>query len=367
MPNLKKSLLKRKKQIRKVFMERKYYEMQDIEQERRLRNMLNVLPKFCHEYFIGIQQRTGTKTRLGYAYDLSLFFEFIKENNPTLRNTEIHDFDLDLLDKLSPFDIEEYMNHLRVYEKDGVEHTNKERGIARKLAAVRSMYNYFYKKQVIKTNPPALVSTPKQHEKNIIRLETDEVVELLDTMESGENLTKNQKVFADKTRVRDLAIVTTLLGTGIRVSELVGLDMNDIDLKNQALKVHRKGGKEQMVYFGDEVNEALLSYLDERKNTVTADENEHAFFLRLRQQRIGVRAVEKLVKKYASTVTPLKPITPHKLRSTYGTTLYKETGDIYLVADVLGHSDINTTRKHYAAQADENRRKAARIVKLRED
>ncbi len=347
-------------------MDRKYYEMQDIEQERRLRNMQNQLPKFCREYFIGIEQRTSTKTRLGYAYDLSLFFEYIKENNPTFKNIEIHDFTLDLLDNLSPFDIEEYLNHLRVYEKNGVEHTNKERGIARKLAAVRSIYNYFYKKQIIKNNPPALVETPKLREKNIVRLETDEVVELLDTMETGENLTKNQKAFADKTRVRDLAIVTTLLGTGIRVSELVGLDMNDIDFKNQALKVHRKGGKEQLVYFGDEVYDALIEYLEERKDTATASENENAFFLSLRKQRIGVRAVEKLVKKYASTVTPLKPITPHKLRSTYGTTLYNETGDIYLVADVLGHSDVNTTRKHYAAQADENRRKAARVVKLRE-
>ena len=347
-------------------MERKYYEMQDIEQEKRLKNMLAVLPRFCREYFIGIEQRTSTKTRLGYAYDLSLFFDYIKENNPMVKETEIHDFDLELLENLTPFDIEEYLNHLRVYEKDGTLHTNKERGIARKLAAVRSLYNYFYKKQVIKNNPPALVVTPKLHEKNIIRLDTDEVVELLDTMETGENLTKNQQAFSDKTRVRDLAIVTTLLGTGIRVSELVGLDLSDVDFKNQALKVHRKGGKEQTVYFGDEVCDALLAYLEERKDIVTANENENAFFLSLRKQRICVRAVEKLVKKYAGSVAPLKPITPHKLRSTYGTTLYNETGDIYLVADVLGHSDVNTTRKHYAAQADENRRRAARIVKLRE-
>lgn len=87
----------------------------------------------------------------------------------------------------------------------------------------------------------------------------------------------------------------------------------------------------------------------------------------MQKKRIGVRAVEKLVKKYASQVTTLKKISPHKLRSTYGTTLYRETGDIYLVADVLGHSDVNTTKKHYAQQSDDNRRRAARIVKLREE
>ena len=86
----------------------------------------------------------------------------------------------------------------------------------------------------------------------------------------------------------------------------------------------------------------------------------------MQNKRIGVRSVEKLVKKYAQKVTVLKKITPHKLRSTYGTTLYNETGDIYLVADVLGHKDVNTTRKHYAQMQDEIRRKAAKAVKLRD-
>mgnify|MGYP000822192579 CR=1 FL=1 len=87
----------------------------------------------------------------------------------------------------------------------------------------------------------------------------------------------------------------------------------------------------------------------------------------MQNKRISVRAVEKLVKKYASKVTSLKKITPHKLRSTYGTALYQETGDIYLVADVLGHRDVNTTKKHYAAMDDARRRKAATAVHLRED
>ena len=86
----------------------------------------------------------------------------------------------------------------------------------------------------------------------------------------------------------------------------------------------------------------------------------------MQNRRLTVRGVENLVKKYASKVTSMKKITPHKLRSTYGTNLYRETGDIYLVADVLGHKDVNTTRKHYAAMQDENKRKAAKAVKLRE-
>lgn len=107
--------------------------------------------------------------------------------------------------------------------------------------------------------------------------------------------------------------------------------------------------------------------LGERKLIVPQDGHENALFLSLQKRRIGVRAVENLVKKYSSLVTNLKKITPHKLRSTYGTALYKETGDIYLVADVLGHKDVNTTKKHYAAIEDERRRKARNAVKLRKD
>ena len=157
-----------------------------------------------------------------------------------------------------------------------------------------------------------------------------------------------------------------LLGTGIRVSECVGLDVEDVDFKNNGIKVTRKGGNEMVVYFGHEVEKALKKYLEVRKNIVPVAGHEHALFYSTQRKRIGIQAVENLVKKYAGAITTTKKITPHKLRSTYGTTLYQETGDIYLVADVLGHRDVNTTKKHYAAMDDARRRKAATAVHLRE-
>ncbi|MFR6563101.1 MAG: tyrosine-type recombinase/integrase [Eubacterium ventriosum] len=154
----------------------------------------------------------------------------------------------------------------------------------------------------------------------------------------------------------------------MRVSECVGIDINDIDFKNSGIKIRRKGGNETVIYFGEEVENALLDYLEERKLIVPQDGHENALFLSLPEKtyRCTCRR-ENLVKKYSSLVTNLKKITPHKLRSTYGTALYKETGDIYLVADVLGHKDVNTTKKHYAAIEDERRRKARNAVKLRKD
>ena len=144
-------------------------------------------------------------------------------------------------------------------------------------------------------------------------------------------------------------------------------EMNDIDYKNDRIKVRRKGGYEANVYFGDEVRNALLAYHEQRKHIIPASGHEDAMFLSLQNKRITTRAVENLVKKYASKVTTMKKITPHKLRSTYGTNLYRESGDIYLVADVLGHKDVNTTRKHYAANEEERGRLARKLVHLRED
>lgn len=236
----------------------------------------------------------------------------------------------------------------------------------RKISSLKSFYNYFFRIEKLTTNPATLVQLPKLHEKEIIRLDVDEVALLLDEVEQGDNLTEKQKAFHNRTRIRDLALLTLLLGTGIRVSECVGLNLDDVDFKNGGIHIHRKGGKEVTIYFGTEVEDALLDYLDARKDITAAQGSEEALFLSLQRKRINVRSVENLVKKYAKLVTPLKKITPHKLRSTYGTNLYRETGDIYLVADVLGHSDVNTTKKHYAALEDERRRSARNAVKLRE-
>lgn len=277
------------------------------------------------------------------------------------------DFTLDHLDQITVTDLEEYMEYLKYrFNEHNQEIVNKERGIMRKISSLKSFITTFpYRK--LKTNPAALVQLPKLHEKEIIRLDIDEVALLLDAVEQGDGLTDKQKAFHNRTKLRDLALLTLLLGTGIRVSECVGLDINDIDFKNGGIHIHRKGGKEVTVYFGTEVETALQDYLDERNDIIPEEGSENALFLSLQKKRMNVRSVENLVKKYAKIVTPLKKITPHKLRSTYGTNLYRETGDIYLVADVLGHSDVNTTKKHYAALEDERRRSARNAVKLREN
>ena len=344
-----------------------YHEQEDIENTKRIRGILKELPPFCTDFFRGIEPRTSARTRLAYAYDLKTFFDFLKQANPELKTKELRDFPLSILDEIKLMDLEEYMEYLKCYSTEKREDLmNTERGIMRKVSTVKSFYNYFYRTERIQNNPASLLQLPKIHEKEIIRLDVDEVARFLDEVEDGECLTEKQKAYHAKTKLRDLAMMTLLLGTGLRVSECVGLNINDVDFRNGGLRIHRKGGKEVIVYFGAEVEYALQDYLSEREHIVPEEGSEEALFLSMQRKRINVRSVEKMVKKYAQLVTPLKKITPHKLRSTYGTNLYRETGDIYLVADVLGHKDVNTTKKHYAALEDERRRSARNKVQLRE-
>ena len=334
----------------------------------KLRELIEDLPSYVKDFFRGIDSQTSSRTRIAYAYDLRVFYRYLHENNPSFAKKEIRDISLEDLQSLKPLDIEEYLDYVRVYSSRNTNvRSNDLSAIKRKLASLRSFYKYYYQKELITYNPVALVAMPKMREKNIVRLDADEVSVLLDHVDNGEHLTKRQLAWHERSRVRDLAMMTLMLGTGIRVSECVGLNINDVDFKNSAISIFRKGGKEVTVYFGDEVQEALQDYMRERKTIIAESGHENALFLSSQKKRMTTRTVENMVKKYTQTVTMSKNITPHKLRSTYGTNLYRATGDIYLVADVLGHSDVNTTKKHYAAIDDDIRRKARDQVKLRKD
>jgi site-specific recombinase XerD len=336
----------------------------------KLRKVLRDLPSFCTEYFRGIEPLTSILTRINYGYDLRLFFEFLTKEVPVFKGKMPAQLTMDDMKRIEAVHLEMFLEHITYYnrsEDDAAGLENHESGKARKLSAIRSCFSHFYKKGYLDRNVTELVDIPKIHEKAIIRLDVDEVAKLLDSVENGEGLTETQKRYHKYTRQRDLTLLTLFLGTGIRISECVGLNITDFDFKTNGFKVTRKGGNQVLLYFGDEVRKELDDYLEERNRIEPAPDHEDALFLSLQRKRLSNRAIQNLVKKYARIISPLKKISPHKLRSTYGTALYQETGDIYLVADVLGHKDVNTTKKHYAAISDDKRRMAARVIKLRDD
>ena len=342
-----------------------YYVKRNISDLDKIAELLNELPSFCEDYFLGIETRTSSQTRLKYAYDLRIFFNFLCQRK--YKNLDVLDLTLEHLEAVSHNDIEFFLSYLSHYRFRDKHLSCDERAKARKLSAIRAIFKYFFNKGLIQVDNAAKVPTPKLHEKEIIRLDADEVSALIHVAESGKGLSPHAEGYHNKTKVRDTAILTLFLGTGIRISELVGLDNNSFDFEENSFLVTRKGGNQAILFFSDEVKYALQEYIAEKRNDPKVPETEEAFFLSMQYKRINVRTVEILVKKYSKLVSPLKKITPHKLRSTYGTRLYNSTGDIYIVADVLGHRDVNTTKKHYAAITQENRRRVASAVKLRQE
>ena len=332
------------------------------------RDTLRELPDVCYDFITAIDSTTQPLTRYAYASDLKLFFGFLSDEHPRFSGKRPADMTVEDLSRVTSRDIYLYLDYLSLYIKDDAEITNDNLGKMRKLSSLRSFYKFLYKNGYIDADPAALVDMPKRRQKPIIRLEIDEVARMLDLVETGEKLTERQQKYNEHTRMRDLAIVTLFLGTGIRVSELVGIDVDDLDFSINGFLVTRKGGNQAILYFPDEVADVLKRYLKLRMTMTPLPGHENALFLSLQNKRISVRAVQMMVKKYAKQAAPLKQhLSPHKLRSTFGTNLYRETGDIYLVADVLGHSDVNTTRRHYAAMSEDRRRLAAQSVHLRED
>ena len=350
----------------------KYRDEVDAKRILQIREICRNLPQACGDFLRSIAVTTSTLTRLAYAIDLNTFFYFLHQERISFADKPVSLLNDSDLANLTQSDLTAYTEYLTYYLKSDDQHSDEERvyvnhdlSIKRKLCSIRSFYDYLFKNQRIPSNVTELVSLPKIHEKPILRLSRAEMEKILSTAQSGDEMTKGQKRFQKLTAKRDYAMLSLFLGSGMRVSECVGINLNDLDMENNAVLVTRKGGNQVVLYFPPEVAEALAEYLEERNKTEALPGHEDALFLSLQRKRITQRAVQNLVKKYARVAAPLKPrISPHKLRSTYAMNLYQETGDIYLVADVLGHTSVDTTRKHYADMTDARRRMAAEHVHL---
>lgn len=349
-----------------------YREKIDAERIVQIRAIARELPTACSDFFSAIAVTTGTFTRLAYAIDLKTFFQFLQTERVRFSHKPLYAFTDDDLSQVSQSDLTAYVEYLTFYYKNEPDSdaplkpmVNHDLSIKRKLCSIRSFYDYLFKNGRVPANVTTLVPLPKIHEKPILRLTQAEMQRMLEQAATGDGMTARQQAWHKLTVKRDFALLSLFLGTGVRVSECVGMNISDVNLENNAFLVTRKGGNQVVLYFPPEVAEALAEYMEEREKMETQPGHEDALFLSMQKRRITQRAVQNLVKKYAAIAAPLKPrISPHKLRSTFATNLYNKTGDIYLVADVLGHTSVDTTRKHYADMTDERRRMAAEKVEL---
>ncbi len=207
--------------------------------------------------------------------------------------------------------------------------------IARKLAALRTFFRFLTREGRLEKNPARLVSTPRLDKKIPGRLEVKEVEKLLECPDTSNPLGR-----------RDQAILELIYATGLRVSELVGLDRTSIELDAQLVRARGKGRKERLVPFGEPATDALETYLLDRPELVRRGAGTDALFLNARGQRLTTRSVHRLVRKYLSQAALRSGLSPHSLRHAFATHLLERGADLRSIQELLGHSSLSTTQKY---------------------
>lgn len=329
-----------------------------------LQNLLCNMPKFVNDFLNDkmAAEKFQVSTALGYARNIYAFLEYLTQKDGLFENMPIKKISLKMMDTVTYRQINDFLVHIEKYYVTGENkaRTNGTASKARKLSAIRSLYNYLLTHHLVENNPCFGVDTPTVKEKPIIYLEREEKKMFMRSVAEGAGLTEEQeKHNGEHQRMRDYTITTLLLCTGMRASEVVGIDIEDINDITESIMIIRKGNKVQNIYLDTEMLEILHNYIEYYRPLFRPEADEHALFLNRNGRRLGVRGLENLVKKYADAALGRgNKISPHKLRATYGTDLYNRTDDIYLTADALGHSNIQTTARHYASMGDKHRKNA---------
>lgn len=329
-----------------------------------LQDLLCLLPEFVNNFVNDkmAAEKFQSSTALEYARNIYAFLDYLVGEDSYFGNIPVEKITLDMMDSVTYRQVNDFLVHIERYYVEGEKQarTNGTASKARKLSAIRSLYNYLLTHHLVKNNPCFGVDTPTVKEKPIIYLEREEKSMFLQSVSDGTGLTKGQESHnGEHQRMRDYVITTLLLCTGLRASELVGINIEDINDTTESILVVRKGNKVQNIYLAPEMLEMLHDYIDNYRPLFYPTDDERALFLNRDGDRLGVRGLEYLVKKYANASLGMgNKITPHKLRSTYGTEIYEKTDDIYLTADALGHSNIQVTARHYANMSEKHRKNA---------
>ena len=321
-------------------------------------SLLDTMPDFCMKFYDGKQQRLTPKTQWMYANRMNMFLHFLHDNVKYFEDKDISEYTLADLKYITTEDANNfvtYLNHKKPSKK--ADTFNKKETSANYIACISAYFTYFVKNRYLDINPFEAVENIKKRKKDLIYLDEEEQNSLLGTIQSGEGLSKRQKLALDKNMLRELCICSLLLDTGIRVSELVGIDIDDINMNKNMIYINRKGAKEGHVYFSQDMKMLLEEYLEFREYYSPTDD-ERALFLastaKNKGHRLSVRSVQLLVKKYAiaAKIPKARQITPHKLRSSFAMDALKATGNLALVQKMLGHDNISTTTIY--AQAEDS-------------
>ena len=296
-------------------------------------------PEFLRDYASHMAMIKGNseKTVCEYLLDIRTFFRYmiVKDGDTQpddFEDISIRDLTLDAANRVTSQNVIDFLMYA------GFERENSPTTRMRKLSALRSLFHYLHgKKHLIDSDPTAGVDSPKKKRVLPKYLSVDEALRLLETVKSDSE---------SKTVKRDYAIITLFLNTGMRLSELVGLNLQSFAPDLSTVKVLGKGNKERMVYLNAAARDAVAEYLRVRLDPKYISTSEKAMFISLREQRISNKTVQWMVHRYLSLAgLGSKGLSVHKLRHTAATLMY-QTGkvDIRVLKDILGHEQLNTTQ-----------------------
>ncbi len=308
----------------------------------KIKKHLNEYPKYITNYYYSLSEKSHT-TKINYINKVNRFLQFLKEKGYDIDNIEI-------FKEIKPSLINIYTgNYL------GGEGCNK----ATNFYAIKNFFNFLENDEYISSNPCNKANTPKDRKKHEITALTPEEIQIIknNILEGvGSDYSKSTH---EEWKSRDMAIVMMGLSLGLRIGSMIEMNIEDIDFENQKIRIVVKGNIEKDVFFSNKIKEILLDWLEDREKIMYDYYDDGALFISNQKKRISYNGVNKLLKKYTYNID--KKITPHKLRSTCATNIYNKTSDIYLTADVLGHSNIQNT-KRYAMISEKREREAAELM-----
>ncbi|OGP79259.1 MAG: tyrosine recombinase XerC [Deltaproteobacteria bacterium RBG_16_49_23] len=285
----------------------------------------DLIQQFIH--YLSAEKNASPHTCRCYQKDLEEFENFLKS-----QGGEISLRGKPEMEKVDRIVIRKYLSVLH--------RKNKKSSIARKISTLRSFFRYLAKEKLVSSNPAKAVSTPKVEKYLPATLTVDEAFRLMES--PGRSSEKPSKAEAKKRAVRDRAILELLYSSGLRVGELVGLNLKHLDLRLGIVRVMGKGRKERIVPIGKKAIEALNAYLERRGNP----EDEGALFINLRGGRLTSRSVGRLIKQYTRSSGIVRRVSPHSLRHSFATHLLDAGADIREIQEMLGHASLSTTQRY---------------------
>lgn len=328
----------------------------------------NQLPAFMGNFFLYLKNAVALSTRAAYLEDILFFCKYLVNDKKLTEAENTADIKIIEFNSITSRDINNFIgNYCSRYivknEKSIKVMENNTRTLSRKKSSLSVLFKYLYRDEMIEKNITDgfnPIKLPKPQPDAIKRLDIDEVVRLLDLIDSGELLNEKERVYWEKTKYRDRAIVVLLLTYGLRVSELQQLNISSFNFHRGEFKIFRKRGKEVLMPINKTCERVIKEYIDKERSKIHSEalEDKDALFLSMQKRRMTVRAIRNLTKKYTSFVMGQNKdngFSPHKLRATAATSLIQQGFSIYDVQNLLDHDNITTTQLYAAHRKDVKR------------